>query len=187
MARTLGQVAEYWLTDPQARARSAVRASARSYLDLWAHCGQAHGRRTGRRRSPTPDPRDRRFTDPEWSANQFFDFLKQAYLLTAQWADHLVKRRRRARSAHAAEGRVLRAADRQRDRALELRAHQSGAAARDAVAPTPRTSCAACTCWPRTSRPGGGDLKIRQTGRRQVRGRPQSRGHARQGRSSRTT
>ena len=38
-----------------------------------------------------PDSRDKRFTDPEWSQNQFFDFLKQAYLLTAKWADHLVK------------------------------------------------------------------------------------------------
>src|SRR5262249_13985780 len=39
----------------------------------------------------TPDPRDKRFADPEWSSNQFFDFLKQAYLLTATWARHLVK------------------------------------------------------------------------------------------------
>ena len=38
-----------------------------------------------------PDPRDKRFADPEWSSNQFFDFLKQAYLLTVKWADHLVK------------------------------------------------------------------------------------------------
>ena len=38
-----------------------------------------------------PDPRDKRFADPEWSTNQFFDFLKQAYLLTVQWANHLVK------------------------------------------------------------------------------------------------
>ena len=34
-----------------------------------------------------PDPRDKRFADPEWSSNQFFDFLKQAYLLTAHWAE----------------------------------------------------------------------------------------------------
>src|ERR1700745_1312320 len=39
----------------------------------------------------TPDPKDKRFADPEWSQNQFFDFLKQAYLLTAQWSDRLVK------------------------------------------------------------------------------------------------
>ena len=40
--------------------------------------------------------------------------------------------RRRPRSAHAQEGRVLRPADRQRDRAVEFRSHQSGSAARDA-------------------------------------------------------
>ena len=37
-----------------------------------------------------PDAGDKRFADPEWSSNQFFDFLKQAYLLTARWADRLV-------------------------------------------------------------------------------------------------
>jgi polyhydroxyalkanoate synthase len=36
------------------------------------------------------DPRDRRFADPEWSTNQYFDFLKQAYLVTSHWADHIV-------------------------------------------------------------------------------------------------
>ena len=41
--------------------------------------------------SAKPDPRDRRFADPEWSSNQFFDFVKQAYLLSSQWADDLVK------------------------------------------------------------------------------------------------
>ena len=53
--------------------------------------GQAHGRRRRPARSSAPDPKDRRFADPEWSSNQFFDFLKQAYLLSANWADHLVK------------------------------------------------------------------------------------------------
>ena len=38
-----------------------------------------------------PDPKDRRFADPEWSSNQFFDFVKQAYLLSTNWADHLVE------------------------------------------------------------------------------------------------
>ncbi|MGH9807224.1 MAG: PHA/PHB synthase family protein, partial [Terriglobia bacterium] len=37
------------------------------------------------------DPKDKRFADPEWSQNQFFDFLKQAYLLTVQWGERLVK------------------------------------------------------------------------------------------------
>jgi polyhydroxyalkanoate synthase len=38
-----------------------------------------------------PQPGDKRFADPEWSSNQFFDFLKQAYLLTSDWANRLVK------------------------------------------------------------------------------------------------
>ena len=38
-----------------------------------------------------PDPKDSRFADPEWSSNQFFDFVKQAYLLGTGWADHLVR------------------------------------------------------------------------------------------------
>ncbi len=37
-----------------------------------------------------PDPKDKRFADPEWSSNQFFDFVKQAYLLSTNWAEHLV-------------------------------------------------------------------------------------------------
>src|SRR5205807_1910090 len=30
------------------------------------------------------------FADPEWSSNQFFDFLKQAYLLSVKWANRMV-------------------------------------------------------------------------------------------------
>src|SRR4029077_17204244 len=29
-------------------------------------------------------------TDPEWLSNQFYDFLKQAYLLSPRWARQLV-------------------------------------------------------------------------------------------------
>ncbi|NJM34336.1 MAG: class I poly(R)-hydroxyalkanoic acid synthase, partial [Rhodomicrobium sp.] len=34
---------------------------------------------------------DGRFRDPEWTENPFFDFCKQAYLLTANWADDIVR------------------------------------------------------------------------------------------------
>src|SRR5207253_1500680 len=36
-------------------------------------------------------PRDKRFSDPEWRSNQFFDFVMQAYLLTTKWANDLVR------------------------------------------------------------------------------------------------
>jgi polyhydroxyalkanoate synthase len=86
--KTLGQVLEYWVADPQ-RIAALQSALGRSYLELW---GSAAKRLAGEETEPVTkaDPKDRRFADPEWSSNQFFDFLKQAYLLTAQWADHMV-------------------------------------------------------------------------------------------------
>ncbi|MBI3702680.1 MAG: class I poly(R)-hydroxyalkanoic acid synthase [Rhizobiales bacterium] len=89
VVKTVGQVAEYWLADPQ-RAVEVQASLGRAYLDLWAG---AVKRMAGEPAAPViaADPKDKRFADPEWSQNQFFDFLKQAYLLTSQWADRLVK------------------------------------------------------------------------------------------------
>jgi polyhydroxyalkanoate synthase len=88
VVKTLGQVADYWLRDPQ-RALEVQTSLGKAYLDLWAN---AVKRLAGEPVTPVaePDPKDRRFADPEWSSNQFFDFLKQAYLLTTQWANRLV-------------------------------------------------------------------------------------------------
>jgi polyhydroxyalkanoate synthase len=89
VVKTFGQIGQYWLKDPQ-RALDLQLSLGRSYLDLWASSVK---RLAGEPTAPVaePDPRDKRFLDPEWSRNQFFDFLKQAYLLTVKWADHLVK------------------------------------------------------------------------------------------------
>jgi len=89
VVRTVGQVTEYWLSDPQ-RALELQTNLGRAYLDLWAGTVK---RMAGEPAPPVanPDPREKRFADPEWTQNQFFDFLKQAYLLTANWADHMVK------------------------------------------------------------------------------------------------
>ncbi len=87
--KTIGHVAEYWLSDPQ-RALELQTSLGRAYLDLWAG---AVKKMAGEQTEPVaaPAPTDKRFADPEWSQNQFFDFLKQAYLLTAGWAGKLVK------------------------------------------------------------------------------------------------
>src|ERR1700752_2539251 len=89
VVKTLGHVAEYWLRDPQ-RAVELQTGLARDFLGLWAAAAK---RMAGEEAEAVggPDPRDKRFADPEWSSNQFFDFLKQAYLLVTRWADHLVK------------------------------------------------------------------------------------------------
>jgi polyhydroxyalkanoate synthase len=88
VVKTVGYVAEYWLSDPK-RAVELQASLGRAYLDLWAG---AVKRMAGEAAPPsaTPDAKDKRFADPEWSQNQFFDFLKQAYLLTAQWGERLV-------------------------------------------------------------------------------------------------
>jgi polyhydroxyalkanoate synthase len=88
VVKTLSEVAEYWLSDPQ-RTVELQTSLGKAYLDLWASSVR---RLAGESTAPvaTPAASDKRFSDPEWSQNQFFDFLKQAYLLTAQWADKLV-------------------------------------------------------------------------------------------------
>jgi polyhydroxyalkanoate synthase len=58
-----------------------------SYLELWANSVKrwwAAGPARDRARSA------RQANRSDWSSNQFFDFLKQAYLLTVRWANHLV-------------------------------------------------------------------------------------------------
>jgi polyhydroxyalkanoate synthase subunit PhaC len=87
--KTFTAVAEFWLSDEK---RSAELQSklAKAYIDLW---GSAIRRMAGEEAKPaiSPSPRDRRFTDPEWKSNQFFDFVLQLYLLTTQWAHDLVR------------------------------------------------------------------------------------------------
>ena len=88
IAKTLGQVAQYWLTDPK-RATELQTRMGKASLDLWASTAK---RLAGEPAAPiaTPAPNDRRFSDPEWTSNQFFDFLKQLYLLTTRLANQLV-------------------------------------------------------------------------------------------------
>jgi polyhydroxyalkanoate synthase subunit PhaC len=89
VVKTLTSVAEYWLSDNE-RAADLQTRMAKAYLDLW---GSAMRRMAGEDAMPaiSPSPRDKRFADPEWKTNQFFDFVMQVYLLTTQWAQDLVR------------------------------------------------------------------------------------------------
>jgi polyhydroxyalkanoate synthase len=86
--KTFTAVAEYWLSD-QDRSSDLQKKIAKAYLDLW---GSSVRRLAGEDVPPAiaPSPRDKRFADPEWKSNQFFDFVMQLYLLTTQWAQELV-------------------------------------------------------------------------------------------------
>ncbi|MDB5521196.1 MAG: class poly(R)-hydroxyalkanoic acid synthase, partial [Tardiphaga sp.] len=87
--KTISTVANYWLSD-QARAAEVQMKMGKAYLDLW---GNAMRRMAGETVEPTIEaaPRDKRFADPEWKSNQFFDFLLQTYLLTTKMANELVR------------------------------------------------------------------------------------------------
>jgi polyhydroxyalkanoate synthase len=89
LVKTFSAVAEYWMSD-QDRAAEVQARIAKAYLDLW---GSSMRRLAGEEAPPAiaPSPRDKRFADPEWKSNQFFDFVLQLYLLTTQWAQELVK------------------------------------------------------------------------------------------------
>jgi len=89
VVKTLTAVADYWLSDKD-RSADLQTKLAKNYLDLW---GSAARRLAGEDAPPavSPSPRDKRFADPEWKSNQFFDFMMQAYLLTTHWANDLVR------------------------------------------------------------------------------------------------
>lgn len=89
VVKTLGHVAEYWMSDPQ-RAVEAQTSLFKGYMDLWSATMR---RMAGEETEPVvkPDAKDKRFIHPEWTTNPFFDTMKQMYLLTAGWAERLVR------------------------------------------------------------------------------------------------
>ncbi len=88
-AQTLTGIAQAWMTDP-AKLAEAQASLMRSYMDLWNNQVR---RLFGETVQPIaqPDAGDNRFKDPEWSSNPYFDFWKQAYLLTTNWAEDTLK------------------------------------------------------------------------------------------------
>ena len=88
IVKTLDEVGRYWLAEPERTLEAQNRLFA-AYTGLWTASLQ---RMMGLTATPyaAPDPGDKRFTDAEWSNNQFFDFLKQFYLVTARWAAAMV-------------------------------------------------------------------------------------------------
>ena len=85
---TLSDLARQWFADP-ARFAEAQGTLLRSYGELWNNTVY---RMLGQEVTPVaePEPGDSRFKDPEWSANPYFDFWKQAYLVTSKWAEDML-------------------------------------------------------------------------------------------------
>lgn len=87
LVKTLSDVVNYWVSEPQ-RTLEAQTLLFSSYIGIWTRTlSQAAGQHTP---EPADLPKDKRFSDDEWARNPFFAFLRQAYQVTASWADKLV-------------------------------------------------------------------------------------------------
>ncbi len=88
-AKSLGEIARHWVADPS-KLVAAQGELFRSYADLW---DRSVRRFLGEKVEPVvePEPGDNRFKDPDWSNTQYFDFWKQAYLITSRWAEDLTR------------------------------------------------------------------------------------------------
>ena len=117
--------------------RSAARAGGADAAVRRLHdrLGQRHPARSraAKRRTmrSSPSAATSAFRTPNGARNAFFDFLKQAYLVTSRWAADLVEHAEGLdeHTRHKAE--LLRQADLQRDLAVELHPDQSGAVPRN--------------------------------------------------------
>jgi polyhydroxyalkanoate synthase len=90
MVKTFSKLTEYWLADPKRALEAQTRLFA-GYMNVWASAIHRVGGVEDDAAGIKPERGDKRFQDPEWGKNAFFDFLKQAYLVTSRWASDLVE------------------------------------------------------------------------------------------------
>ena len=91
VVETLSKVGEYWMTDPM-RAIEAQTSLFAGYMTVWNNSIRRLAGEDLNGSAITPPKGDKRFSDEDWQKNFFFDFLKQAYIMTTRWADDLVDR-----------------------------------------------------------------------------------------------
>ncbi len=88
IAKTMSTVTEYWLSDPRRTLEAQTQLFSR-FMQVWSNSLQ---KLSGEKVDDivVPAKGDKRFNDEDWTRNSFFDFLKQAYLITSNWAVDLV-------------------------------------------------------------------------------------------------
>ncbi|KQS74539.1 poly(3-hydroxyalkanoate) synthetase [Rhizobium sp. Leaf384] len=93
LVKTLSKVTEYWMADPR-RSFEAQTHLMTSMMGMWSRSlEKVSGLEASAGPPPAAEPpRDKRFADPDWVANPFFDMLRQAYLVLSDWAEKMVTR-----------------------------------------------------------------------------------------------
>ncbi|MHB2265195.1 PHA/PHB synthase family protein [Aliihoeflea sp. PC F10.4] len=87
MVKTFSKLTEYWLSDPS-RALEAQTRLYSGYMEAWT---RSLTKMANPDAPEAPQPADKRFNDPDWGRNAFFDFLRQTYFVTSRWASDLVE------------------------------------------------------------------------------------------------
>jgi polyhydroxyalkanoate synthase len=89
VTKTLGTVYQSYAQNPQ-KLMDAQMQLWNAYGQLWQAAWQ---RAIGAPAAPvaTPARNDKRFKDKDWQENTVFDFLKQFYLISANWAKDMVE------------------------------------------------------------------------------------------------
>ena len=87
-AKALGDISQDWMADPQRFSEAQSKLIA-DYCSLWERTVR---RLSGEAVDPvaTAPAGDNRFKDPDWSANPYFDYWKQMYLITSSWAERML-------------------------------------------------------------------------------------------------
>jgi polyhydroxyalkanoate synthase subunit PhaC len=89
VSKTLGAVTQAYMNDPQ-KLMDAQMQLWNAYGQLWQN---AWAKALGQQVAPVAEPSrsDKRFKDKDWQEHTVFDFLKQFYLISANWAQDMVK------------------------------------------------------------------------------------------------
>ncbi len=89
ITKTLGAVAQSYMAEPQ-KLMEAQNQLWASYSQLWQNSwSKVLGAEVGPVASPARN--DKRFKDKDWQENAIFDFLKQFYLVSANWTQDVIK------------------------------------------------------------------------------------------------
>ena len=89
--KALGEIARQWVSEP-GKLAAAQNELFKDYAELWGRSVRRFLGEEDVKPVIEPAPGDNRFKDPDWSNSQFFDFWKQAYLLTARWAEDITRK-----------------------------------------------------------------------------------------------
>jgi polyhydroxyalkanoate synthase len=89
VASAMGEVMTALARQPERLVKAQTDLYAR-YIDLWRNAALTAAGQPAPSPVVEPAKGDKRFADPEWSANPMFDVIKQSYLIASNWLNDLV-------------------------------------------------------------------------------------------------